>query len=54
MLRYDRQLAWFSRLVPQTARKQSRSIHTTPEPTRGALKTEMTRNQIWHVNPSRE
>jgi len=35
MLRYDRQLARFSRLVRHPARKWSGSILTTPEPARG-------------------
>jgi len=35
MLRYETELAWFSRLVRHLARKRSESIRTTPEPTQG-------------------
>jgi len=35
MLRYKTEIAWFSRLVQHPVRKWSRSILTTPEPTRG-------------------
>jgi len=36
MLRYKRELAWFSHLVRHPARKQSGSILTTPDPAQGA------------------
>jgi len=37
MLRYKREIAWFSRLVRHPVRKRSGSIPTTPEPARGEL-----------------
>ena len=48
MLKYNSQLAWFSRLVLYPARKRSGSILTTPEPARGWSCGAASRNTMTH------
>ena len=49
MLRYEKEIAWFSRLVRHPARKWSGSILTTPEPTRGRQNRNQSRKVVMDI-----